>query len=217
MKPVAVKICGITTVDDGLAAAAAGADALGFVFYPPSPRAVNVEQARALAAALPPFVTRVGVFANAAAGEVRGVAEKVGLDVVQLHGDESPQGIEGYGRRVVKALRVSGSIDAAMVVRYVDAGCAILLDTASQVEYGGTGRTFDWGLIREIRARIPYLVLAGGLDAENVGEAIRSVQPDAVDVSSGVEVRPGRKDAERVRAFIAAVRDAAAGGGETLG
>ncbi len=209
MKTVAVKVCGITSIEDGLAAAGAGADALGFVFYASSPRAIGVEEARAIAAALPPFVTRVGVFVDAAPDEVRSVAERVGLDAVQLHGDEAPEDLAAYGRRVIKALRVGDRVDPAEITRHAGFGCAILLDAASSQAYGGTGRTFDWGLIREVRAQIPYLVLAGGLTVANVRDAIRSVRPDAVDVSSGVERRPGLKDGAKVRAFIAAAKGAA--------
>jgi phosphoribosylanthranilate isomerase len=208
MSGVAVKICGITSVEDGLTAAAAGADALGFVFYPRSPRAVAVEQARAIASALPPFVARVGVFVHASRDEVRTTAQQVGLDALQLYGDEAPEDFAGFGRRVIKVLRVGERIEADEVARQARVGCAILLDTASAVALGGTGQAFDWALIREVRASIPYLILAGGLSVENVGAAIRAVRPDAVDVSSGVERRPGRKDAEKVRAFIAAAKGA---------
>jgi indole-3-glycerol phosphate synthase/phosphoribosylanthranilate isomerase len=206
---VAVKICGITTPEDGRAAVEAGADAVGLVFWPRSRRAVSVEQARAIAAVLPPFVSRVGVFVDAPAAEMNATADAVGLDVLQLHGEESPQLVGRLSRRVVKALRVGPRFDAAAAEAW-GAAAGLLLDVEAQEAPGGTGRTFDWGLAAPVRASARWLAMAGGLRAENVGDAIRAVRPDAVDVSSGVEAGPGRKDPHAMRAFVAAVRAAEA-------
>jgi indole-3-glycerol phosphate synthase / phosphoribosylanthranilate isomerase len=211
-KHVAVKVCGITSVEDGLMAAEAGADAVGLVFWPQSPRAVDLARARAIAAALPPLVLRVGVFVDASAEEIARAVEAAGLDVVQLHGDEPPEAMSGLPRRALKAVRVGAGFQAADALRYEGRAAGILLDTrvADGGLPGGTGRTFDWKAVREVRERAAWLVLAGGLDADNVGRAIAEVRPDAVDVSSGVEAAPGRKDAAKVRAFIEAVRKASA-------
>jgi indole-3-glycerol phosphate synthase/phosphoribosylanthranilate isomerase len=204
----AVKICGITTVEDGRAAVAAGADAVGLVFWPGSPRTVDVAAAKAIAASLPPFVTRVGVFVDAAPETLRHVAGEVGLDVVQLHGDEDEAAVRLAPRRVVKAVRVGPGFEGEDALRFAGAGAAVLLDTRSDTAPGGTGRTFDWAAAARLRDRIPYLILAGGLNPRNVADAVRAVRPDAVDVSSGVEASPGRKDPERMRAFVEAVRRA---------
>jgi indole-3-glycerol phosphate synthase/phosphoribosylanthranilate isomerase len=205
---IAVKICGITTVEDGRLAVAAGADAVGFVFWPKSPRAVLPATARLIAAALPPFVLRVGVFVDASPEEMRRVADEVGLDVVQLHGDEPPEAVALAPRRAIKAVRVGPGFLPEDALRYTGRAGALLVDTrADGLETpGGTGRTFDWSLVRPVRAATPFLVLAGGLTPDNVGEAIAAVRPDAVDVSSGVESSPGRKDPAKVRAFVDAVR-----------
>ena len=204
---VAVKICGITTAEDARMAAAAGADAIGFVFWPKSPRAVDAATARAIAAVLPPFVLRVGVFVDASPEEMRRVADEVGLDMVQLHGQEPPEDVARAPRRAVKAIRVGPGFRAEEALRYDGTAAALLVDTlADGAGPGGTGHTFDWSLVRPVRAGTPFLVLAGGLTPENVGEAIAAVRPDAVDVSSGVESSPGRKDPAKVRAFVDAVR-----------
>jgi indole-3-glycerol phosphate synthase/phosphoribosylanthranilate isomerase len=201
-----VKICGITSVEDGLAAARAGADAVGFVFWPRSPRAVDVAAARAIAAALPPFITRVGVFVDAGREELCRVAEAVGLDVLQLHGPDSPASLDGLPRRVLKAVSVGPGFRPEEALRYVAHGAGLLLDTHQDGVPGGTGRTFDWSLVRPLRQQAPFVVLAGGLNPDNVGAAIRAVRPDGVDVSSGVERAPGHKDPEKLRAFVDAVR-----------
>jgi indole-3-glycerol phosphate synthase/phosphoribosylanthranilate isomerase/anthranilate synthase/indole-3-glycerol phosphate synthase/phosphoribosylanthranilate isomerase len=208
---VAVKICGITTVEDGLLAAHAGADAIGLVLWPDSPRAVDVRSARAIADALPPLVHRVGVFVNPTRAEVERAVVEIGLDVVQLHGDETPQLCRDLKVRVLKAVRVGPGFDAAEALRFENAAGGILLDTRADAKDalpGGTGRAFDWSLARKVRAGARYLVLAGGLTPENVERAVAAVEPDAVDVSSGVESSPGRKDPARVRAFVRAVRAA---------
>lgn len=207
--PVAVKICGITTVEDGLAAARAGADAIGLVLWPGSRRTVDPATAREIAEAMPPLVQRVGVFVDPTAAEVARAVEEIGLDVVQLHGDESPQLCAAIDTRVVKALRVDAGFDPAVVDAYAGVTAGILLDTRGpgrDAAPGGTGQAFDWSLAAPARERARYLVLAGGLTPENVARAIAAVEPDAVDVSSGVESAPGRKDPERVRAFVRAAR-----------
>src|SRR5262245_24863919 len=202
--PVRVKICGITTPEDGLMAAEAGASAVGLVFWTGSPRFVDRAAARRIVEALPSFVVRVGVFVDQSLDVMTRTAEDVGLDVIQLHGDEPPEMVACLPRRVLKAIRVGGDSVVDEVARYEGAG--ILLDTRDGALKGGTGRTFDWRAAQEVRARVPFLVLAGGLTPENVDAAIRSVGPDAVDVSSGVESAPGRKDPAKVEAFIQAAR-----------
>ncbi len=206
MSRVGIKVCGITRPEDGLRAAAAGADAIGIVFWPRSPRAVDVETARRIAAALPPFVVRVGVFVDAPRAVLCDVADAVGLDIVQLHGSEAPETLEGLSRRVIKALRVRSEADLETAARYAQRGATILLDAGKETSPGGTGERCDWSLARRARERVGSLVLAGGLTPENVKEAIDTVRPAAVDVSSGVESAPGRKDAARLAAFVAAVR-----------
>lgn len=201
-----VKICGITSPEDALVAVEAGADAIGLVFAE-SPRRVDPAWARRIVADVPPYVSRVGVFVDEAPGVVSDVARRVGLDTVQLHGREAPAECAGYDFRVVKALRVDEGFRGADVEPYRGECNAVLLDTYSASAAGGTGERFDWTLCREVPDGVPF-VLAGGLDPSNVGEAVRVARPYAVDVSSGVERRPGEKDATRVSAFVAAVRAA---------
>jgi phosphoribosylanthranilate isomerase len=195
-----VKICGITRVEDGAAAAARGADAIGLNFYAPSPRSVDLETAAAIRRALPPFVTVVGLFVNAAPEAVAESAEKVGLDMLQFHGDESPELCGGLGMPYLKAVRVDDAVDLrAQARRYADAA-GLILDTPDEELWGGTGSTFDWDLVPADLA-VP-VVLAGGLTPENVAEAVRRLRPYAVDVSGGVEASPGIKDAGKVARFI---------------
>ena len=205
MSSVRVKVCGITSVEDGLMAARLGAHAIGLVFWPTSPRFVELETARAIAAALPPFVARVGVFVDAPRDLLLRTADSVGLDLLQLHGAETAQDLVDLPRRVVKALSVAPGFRAEAVDAYLPRTSGILLDSGSAGQPGGTGRPFDWSVAQAVRARVAHLILAGGLTAENVGAAIRAVGPDAVDVSTGVESAPGRKDEARLRAFMAAV------------
>jgi phosphoribosylanthranilate isomerase len=217
MSAVRSKICGITRIEDALAAVEAGADAIGLVFYAKSPRAVSAVQAREIVAALPPFVTSVGLFVNASRCEINEILEVVPLDLLQFHGDESPADCEGYHRPWIKALRVRPGDDlAAACARYRRAR-GILLDTFVAGVPGGTGEAFDWSLVPE-RLGMP-IILAGGLSAGNVAEAIAQVRPYAVDVSGGVEVAKGIKDPARIEAFIAAVRraDAACAGRGSAG
>ena len=209
MSRVFVKVCGITTLEDGVHAAEAGADAVGFVFYSASPRFVERERAAAISRVLPPMVLRVGLFVDATRDEMARTADAVGLDLLQLHGHEPPEAFEGLPRRALKALRVGSEFAPEDALRY-EAACGILVDTRLADEtapLGGTGTSFDWGLVRGLRQKVGFLMLAGGLDPENVEEAITSVRPHAVDVSSGVEGRrPGQKDASRVTAFLNVVR-----------
>jgi indole-3-glycerol phosphate synthase/phosphoribosylanthranilate isomerase len=204
---VAVKVCGITSVDDGLMVARAGADAVGFVFWPGSPRALDIESARHIARALPPFVLRVGVFVDASPETLRRTAEEVGLDVLQLHGNEAPEALRGLPRRVLKAVRVGEGFRVEDALRYEGIASGILLDTSVPGGLpGGTGLPFDWSHARALREKAAFLAVAGGLTPENVRVALTAIRPDAVDVSSGVESSPGRKDPQKVQAFVEAVR-----------
>ena len=196
---VRVKICGITNIDDALHAAGCGADALGLVFYEKSPRCLTPEAARGIVAELPPFVTTVGLFVNEAPRRVREVADFCGLDVLQLHGDEGPGECLYPPRRVIKALRVRDEASLAEAADYFVS--ALLLDAWVPGSYGGTGRTFNWELAARA-AREARVILAGGLTPENVTEAVRAVRPYGVDVSSGVEAAPGKKDPAKVEAFV---------------
>jgi phosphoribosylanthranilate isomerase len=200
------KICGITRVQDALAAVEAGADAIGLVFYAKSPRAVSVEQAAAIVQALPPFVTCVGLFVNMPRDDVQAVLQRVPLDLLQFHGDESPVDCEGYGRPYIKALRVRPGEDLAATMALYAGARGILLDTFVEGVPGGTGAAFDWSLVPPDVAK--PIILAGGLEASNVAAAIRQVRPYAVDVSGGVEASKGIKDADKIRAFVHAVRNA---------
>ncbi len=206
MPIVRSKICGITRVEDALAAAEAGADAIGLVFYPASPRAVGVQQARAIIAALPPFVTTVGLFVNASRCEINETLDAVPLDVLQFHGDESPESCDGFHPPWYKALRVQSAEDVRREAARYSGASAILLDAYVAGVPGGTGEVFDWSLIPSDLA-LP-LILAGGLTPANVQQAIAQVRPYAVDVSGGVESSKGIKDAAKVREFVRLTRGA---------
>lgn len=201
---VRVKICGITNLDDALVAAEAGADAIGFVFYRRSPRFVEPERAAEIAWALPPFVDRVGVFVNASRADIARIADECGLTAVQLHGEEPPELCEGWRVPVIKALRTGADGPHPDPSGYPGAR-AFLVDAHVPSARGGTGNLADWGIARELARRL-RVILAGGLTAQNVGEAIRVVRPYAVDVSSGVEIHPGVKDPGKIAAFLEAVR-----------
>ena len=203
-----IKICGITRVEDGLAAAHAGADAIGLVFAAQSPRRVSLEQARAISAALPPFVTTVALFVNPAHDLVQEVVEQVHPGCVQFHGDEPPAYCAGFGVPWLKAARVRPGDDLLQFAARYAAAQGLLLDAYSPNAHGGTGACFDWSLIPKDLPR--PLVLAGGLTPDNVAEAVCRVRPWAVDVSSGVEAAPGVKDALKMAAFVNAVRSCAA-------
>ncbi|CAG9215830.1 MULTISPECIES: phosphoribosylanthranilate isomerase [Burkholderia] len=212
-----IKLCGLSRVDDVLHAAALGADAIGLVFYPNSPRAVTIVQAAELAQAAPPFVSVVGLFVNATEAEIEAVVRDVPLTMLQFHGDETPQQCEALGRAArlpwLRAVRVGPSTQPADLVEsdlHYSKARGLLFDTLVP-DYGGSGKVFDWSLIpAELAHRA---VLSGGLNAQNVGDAIRRLRPFAVDVSSGIEVAgaKGVKDHARMAAFVRAVRDADAG------
>jgi len=197
------KICGITRIEDALIAAEAGADAIGLVFYAKSPRAVSIQQARDIVAALPAFVTTVGLFVNASCEELNDVLAGVALDLLQFHGDESPAECESYQRPYIKALRVKPGDDIAQLAAPYAKARGILLDTYVPGVPGGTGAAFDWSLVPS-GLSLP-VILAGGLSAANVQAAIEQVRPYAVDVSGGVEAGKGIKDAAKIRAFMQAV------------
>jgi phosphoribosylanthranilate isomerase len=198
--PVQVKICGITNVADALAAAQAGADALGFMFFEGSPRYVSLESACEIVRALPPFVVKVGVFVNAPDDLVVEAARRCGLNILQFHGDEPPEQCLRYGLMSMKAFRISGPESLSVLESYPTD--AWLLDAYSPGQLGGTGQCFNWDLAIEARKSGRPIFLAGGLTPGNVGEAVRRVQPYGVDVSSGVEAAPGKKDHAKVAAFI---------------
>ena len=196
---VRVKICGITNQKDAFAALDAGADALGFVFYNGSPRNIAREDAARIIEQLPPFIQTVGLFVNESIGTINNIADLCGLDVIQLHGDETPQFCNSINRRVIKALRIKDISSLEPLESFNVAG--MLLDAWSPSEQGGTGRTFNWD-IAEIASQKKQIILAGGLSPDNVTEAIRKVRPYAVDVSSGVESSPGVKNHMLLRDFI---------------
>lgn len=199
-----VKICGITRIEDALHAVKAGADALGFVFHRKSPRYISPDSAASIIAELPPFVQAVGLFVNSEAGLVNEISDLCRLDIVQLHGDETPEYCDDVRRRVIKAIRVRGLESLDSVGNYRVAG--ILLDAYSPHAYGGTGQSFNWELAARAAENGP-VILAGGLTPENVGEAVAKVAPYGVDVSSGVESSPGIKDPLKVSEFIARARE----------
>jgi phosphoribosylanthranilate isomerase len=195
-----VKICGITRVKDALDVVDAGADAIGLVFYAPSPRAVALEQAKEIAAAVPAFVTVVGLFVNADQSEIEKIIAEVGIDLIQFHGDESPAFCRQFNRAYIKAVRVKPDTN---LIQYADdfiEAKALLLDAYAEGVPGGTGQSFDWDLIPK---NLPKpVILAGGLNAENVAQAIHDVRPYAVDVSGGVELAKGVKDAKKIQSFM---------------
>lgn len=199
-----MKICGITNIADALHASACGADALGFVFYPGSPRFVDPDRARRIIAELPPMVTTVGLFVNQSPARIREMVEFCGLNTVQLHGEEEPDQCSYPPCRVIKALRLKGGMDESVFSAYRVS--ALLLDAYVPDQYGGTGHCCDWARATEIASR-HRVILAGGLNPENVSDAVRQVRPYGVDVSSGVEKSPGQKDPEKVATFIRMARE----------
>jgi len=206
-----IKICGLTRIEDLQQAVQAGADALGLVFYPPSPRYVDVPTATRLARAVPPFISIVGLFVNADPQTVRATLAAVPLHVLQLHGDEDETYCCQFDRPYIKAARVRPGMDLIQYAAAFPSAQPILLD-AFVDGYGGGGKVFDWSLVPASLGK--PLILSGGLDADNVGEAVRRLRPDAVDVSSGVEAGRGIKDGAKIRAFVTAVRSAGSPGGE---
>lgn len=198
-----VKICGITNAEDALLATSCGADALGFVFWEPSPRYITPEAAALIIKKLPPFITTVGVFVDEDAGKVNDIIKTAGITVAQLHGSESPEYCKGIDVRFIKAVRVK---DADSLRGLSDYGAsAILLDTYIKDQPGGTGQSFDWTLLSEMDFE-GNIILSGGLNPDNVEDVLRKYSPYGVDTSSGVEAEPGRKDADRLMAFIEKVR-----------
>jgi phosphoribosylanthranilate isomerase len=201
-----IKICGITQVDSALAAADAGADAIGLVFYANSSRAVSAAQAAAICAALPPFVSTIGLFVDASADEINAVLDAVPLSALQFHGAEAPDFCARFARPYLKALRMRADLDLFAAAEQFAGASALLLDTYRAGVAGGTGEVFDWQ--RVPRELAPRIVLAGGLNPDNVAQAVAQVRPYAVDVSGGVESAPGVKDITRIHSFVAAVRRA---------
>jgi len=200
-----VKVCGITRPEDGRTAAEAGADAIGLVFYPPSPRCLDLERALEIRDALPPFVQAVALFVNPEAAQVARVIGRVHPAMLQFHGEERPEFCAQFGLPYVKACRVRAGVDLLEYLRPFSRAAAWLLDSHVE-EYGGVGESFDWSLVPAERAR--PLILSGGLTQANVAGAVRRVRPWGVDVSSGLEAAKGIKDAARIAAFIAEVRNA---------
>lgn len=202
MRRTRIKVCGFTREADLDGALALGVDAVGFVLYPPSPRAVTVARAAELARRVPPFVTRVGLFVNEDADLVERAAREAALDLLQFHGDESAEYCERFGLPWIKAVRVRPETDLLECADRFRGARALLLDAWSEA-WGGSGKRFDWSLIPP---SLPLpLILSGGLDPDNVAEAVRNIRPSAVDVSSGVESAKGIKDVARVAAFISGV------------
>jgi phosphoribosylanthranilate isomerase len=199
-----VKVCGLRRAEDALLAAGLGASALGFVFWPRSPRALSADEARAITSRLPPFVSTVGVFVNQPLEEVLDTAARAGLSAIQLHGDEDASTYAGCGFRVIKALPVGPGFTMA-AVDGIPAEMTVLLDAFDPVRRGGTGHRIEWGVAAAAAAR-RRTILSGGLTPDTVQEAIRVVKPYAVDVSSGVESIPGVKDESKLRAFFAALQ-----------
>jgi phosphoribosylanthranilate isomerase len=206
-RDVKVKVCGITNAEDALVAVEAGADALGFIFYEKSPRYVVPAVAANIIAELPPLVTPVGVFVNEGLATVRSIMDTCGLAMAQLHGDEKVTYCRELARPAMKALRLKDRGSLLALAEYQGRGGVrgFVLDTFSELAYGGTGQITDWGLAADVAKSTPIL-LAGGLTPDNVTEAIRTVRPYGVDVSSGVESAPGKKDRAKIRAFVDAVR-----------
>ena len=204
MKPIRIKICGITRPEDALVAAEAGADAVGLVFYAKSKRAVTVVQAREITAVLPPFVSAVALFVNEQPDVIRQILRQVPIDVIQFHGDEDDDFCRQFDRPYLKAVRVQSAADIQTACAKFPNARALLFDAYHPTEYGGTGQSFDWTLLRGNIGK-PW-ILAGGLTAGNVAEAVKTSGAVAVDVSGGVESAAGVKDALKIKAFAAALK-----------
>jgi phosphoribosylanthranilate isomerase len=198
-----VKFCGLTHPSDVSCAVGLGADALGFVFYPPSPRALTVDQAIGLVHQVPAFITRVGLFVDATADVIRETFDRTRLNLVQYHGEETPEFCDRLGLPYIRAIRVRPEIDVAHEMSRYEAASGFLLDAYKPGVPGGTGESFDWGLIPKTDRPV---ILAGGLTPENAMDAIQAVAPWALDVSGGIESEPGRKDPDKMARFIAACR-----------
>jgi len=199
-----VKICGITRAQDAIKAVEFGADAIGLVFYEKSPRAVSIDEARAIIQKIPPFVSIVGLFVDPSPKDVAAVLHRVSLDLLQFHGDELPSECSAYGKPYIKAIKIQEGLDIAAQVNRYSTARGILLDTYDPKLPGGTGRVFDWSVIPKGLSK--PIILAGGLTPENVWQAITKVRPFAVDVSGGVEADKGIKDIEKLAAFMRGVQ-----------
>ena len=198
-KQVKVKVCGMTSLKDALVAVEEGADAVGFIFYKKSPRSVTMKTVREIVLELPPFVDTVGVFVDETAEQINKIADYCNLDIIQLHGDESPTFCKKIRRRVIKAFRIKDMQSVEKLSGFLV--CGFLLDTFSENLHGGTGKVFDWNLVLPAKKFGP-VIMAGGLTPNNVQQAVRQVRPYGVDVCSGVESEPGIKDHKKVRAFL---------------
>jgi len=202
---VRVKICGITNLEDAIASVIAGCDALGFVFYKKSPRYITPEKAEKIIRLIPKDISKVGVFVNALERDIREIARKCKLDLLQFHGDESPEfccKFKPY--KVIKAFRVKDKIDSENILRHKT--FAYLFDAFAKTKFGGTGKAFNWRLLKNIRRLKQKIFLSGGLNTQNVKEALKIVHPQWVDVSSSVEIRPGKKDHKKVKQFIETIK-----------
>ena len=209
-----IKICGITNIDDALCAAESGADAVGFILHPPSPRYIAPERAKEIIAALPPGIATVGVFVNREAEEVRQMAADCGLDLIQLHSDESPEYCGRFSpERIIKAVFPRTPEDLRALAAYRVR--AFLIDSREAGRYGGTGKRADWGLAARLSKERP-LILAGGLSIENIGEALTAVAPVAVDINSGIEKAPGIKDHDRMKRIIDLIRKSGVSGPKVI-
>ena len=201
--PVRVKICGMTSAQDALHAAECGADAVGFIFHKKSPRFITPREAKVIAAELPPFVLRVGVFVNETVERIHKIADNCGLDIVQLHGIETPAFCNRIRKKVIKVFRVQDAESLASLAQFKVDG--FLLDTFKDGQFGGTGQVFDWALVKQAK-KFGTVIVAGGLNSSNIAEAIEKSRPYAVDVCSGVEKKPGIKDLKKVQEFIEAAK-----------
>ena len=198
-KQVKVKVCGMTSLKDALVAVEGGADAVGFIFYKKSPRSVTMKTVREIVLELPPFVDTVGVFVDETAEQINKIADYCNLDIIQLHGDESPTYCKKIRRKVIKAFRIKDMQSVKKISNFQVSG--FLLDTFSEKLHGGTGKVFDWNLALPAKKFGP-VIMAGGLTPNNVQQAVRQIRPYGVDVCSGVESEPGIKDHKKVRAFL---------------
>jgi len=198
-----VKFCGITRIEDALYAASIGVDAIGLVFYAKSPRSVTVDQAKLIVQSLPAFVTTVGLFVNADPTDVEKIAQVVNLDLLQFHGDETAAECERFDRPYIKAIRMREELDLDQIADEFQNASGLLLDAYDKMMFGGTGKSFDWSMIPDQRS-LP-IILAGGLDPDNIKQAITDVKPYAVDVSGGIEASKGIKDTEKMNAFMKGV------------
>ncbi len=202
--PIKVKICGITQYDDAKVAVSLGVDALGFIFYPKSPRYISPSKAHEIIRRLPPFIAKVGVFVDSEVSAVMTAVQQSGVDTVQLHGNEPPEMCLKLPMTVVKAFPVGKDFDPAILDRYPASG--FLLDTWSESLAGGTGRTFDWTIAKTVARYHHNIILAGGLGPTNIIEALETVQPYAVEFNSGVEIKPGVKNPRKMRDAVAIVK-----------